>query len=130
MMKNWPASGSKARVVHMSSGDFFESETSATMAAANAVLIKFVSADGLETVLREEISLLEGEVIDAAVMHVANLRAFYAEQIAAAKRDDVLLSLHLKATMMKVSDPIMFGHCVSVYFKDALEKHADTIDQI
>ena len=78
-------------------------------------------------VLKPRIPLLEGEVIDCAVMNVAALRRFYAEQMAAAKADHALLSLHLKCTMMKISDPIMFGHCVSVYFADALEKHAGAI---
>ncbi|MBZ0097901.1 MAG: NADP-dependent isocitrate dehydrogenase, partial [Taibaiella sp.] len=78
----------------------------------------------------EKLSLLEGEVIDSTVMNVAALRKFYAEQIEEARKDGVLLSLHLKATMMKVSDPIMFGHCVSVYYKEALEKHADVLREI
>jgi len=130
MMRDWPESGSKARVVHMSEKDFYESETSTTMEKACDVKIEFVDDNGNVTVLKEKLSLLEGEVIDTAVMNVAALRKFYAEQIDAAKKDGVLLSLHLKATMMKVSDPIMFGHCVSVYYKDALEKHAKVLDEI
>jgi isocitrate dehydrogenase len=130
MMKDWPASGSKTRVAHMNSGDFFGSEKSTTMAAATDVRLEFLADNGAVTVLKEELSLLEGEVIDSAVMSVTDLRSFYAEQIAKAKSNDVLLSLHLKATMMKVSDPIMFGHCVAVYFQDALEKHADTLEKI
>ena len=82
------------------------------------------------TVLKDQLALLEGEVIDASVMNVKALRAFYAEQMDAAKNDGVLLSLHLKSTMMKVSDPIMFGHCVSVYFQDALDKHAEALKEI
>ena len=92
--------------------------------------IEFVDDDGAVKVLKEKLPLLAGEVIDTAVMNVAALRAFYAEQMAAAKADNALLSLHLKATMMKVSDPVMFGHCVSVYFKDALEKHAEALEEI
>jgi isocitrate dehydrogenase len=130
MMKPWPESGSKARVAHMESGDFYGSEKSKTMDKAGDVKIEFVAKDGNITTLKEKLSLLEGEVIDAAVMNVASLRDFYAKTIEEAKKDDVLLSLHLKATMMKISDPIMFGHAVSVYYKDALEKHADTLKEI
>jgi isocitrate dehydrogenase len=130
MMKDWPASGSKARVAHMDGEDFFESEKSTTMPKATDVRIEFVAADGSITVLKEKVVLQEGEVVDTAVMNVAALRKFYAKQIEAAKKDGVLLSLHLKATMMKVSDPIMFGHCVYVYFKDALDKHAETLKKI
>ena len=130
MMKPWPESGSKARVAHMQEKDFFGSETSMAMEQATDARIEYVAADGATTVLKEKLSLLEGEVIDTAVMNVAALRKFYAETIDAAKREGVLLSLHLKATMMKISDPVMFGHCVSVYFKDALEKHADVLEGI
>jgi isocitrate dehydrogenase len=138
MMKSWPKSGSpstspsisKTRVAHMTDKDFYGSEKSTTVAAATSVRIEFVDAAGAVKVLKQNIPLLEGEVIDCAVMNVAALRRFYAEQIAAAKADDVLLSLHLKCTMMKVSDPIMFGHCVAVYFAAALEKHAAAILEI
>ena len=124
MMQQWPDSGSKARVAHMAGKDFFESEKSTTVDTATQVRIEFVAADGTVSVLKDKLSLLAGEVIDTSVMNVKALRAFYAEQMDAAKKDGVLLSLHLKATMMKVSDPIMFGHCVSVYFQEALDKHA------
>jgi len=130
MMKDWPESGSKARVAHMDGGDFFETEKSKTLEKACDVKIEFITADGSVSTLKENLSLLEGEVIDTAIMNVASLRKFYADQIDKAKKDDVLLSLHLKATMMKISDPIMFGHCVSVYYKDALEKHADVLREI
>jgi isocitrate dehydrogenase len=130
MMKPWPASGSRSRVAHMSGGDFFGTETSVTLEQATDVRIEFAAAGGAATVLKEKLVLQPGEVIDTAVMHVAALRSFYAEQIEAAKRDGVLLSLHLKATMMKVSDPVMFGHCVSVYYRDALDKHAATLKEI
>ncbi len=130
MMKDWPQSGSVTRVAHMSDKDFYGSEKSTTVGAATDVRIEFADAAGAVTVLKEKISLLEGEVIDCSVMNVAALRAFFGEQMAAAKADDALLSLHLKCTMMKVSDPIMFGHCVSVYFADALEKHADALGEI
>jgi isocitrate dehydrogenase len=130
MMKNWPKSGSVTRVAHMSDKDFYGSEKSTTVGAATNVRIEFVDSAGAVKVLKQSIPLLEGEVIDCAVMNVAALRKFYAEQMAAAKADNALLSLHLKCTMMKISDPIMFGHCVAVYFADALEKHAGAIQKI
>lgn len=129
MMKAWPKSGSLTRVAHMNDKDFYGSEKSTTVRAPTDVRIKFVDPAGTVKVLKQRIPLLEGEVIDCAVMNVAALRRFYAEQMAAAKADNVLLSLHLKCTMMKVSDPIMFGHCVSVYFADALEKHAGAVQE-
>ena len=130
MMRDWPESGSKARVSHMKEKDFYDSEKSTIIDKACDVKIEFVDRDGKATTLKENLHLIEGEVIDTAVMNVAAIRKFYAEQIQEAKQDGVLLSLHLKATMMKISDPIMFGHCVSVYYKEALEKHADTLKQI
>ncbi len=130
MMRPWPESGSRARVAHMTGGDFFESEKSTTVNAATEVRIEFVAGDGRVNVLKEGISLEAGEVVDTAVMNVNALRRFFSEQMDAAKRDGALLSLHLKSTMMKVSDPIMFGHCVSVYFQEALEKHAGTLEAI
>ncbi len=130
MMRDWPESGSRARVTHMSEKDFYESEKSTTIDKACDVKIEFVGRDAQATTLKENLHLIEGEVIDTAVMNVAALRKFYAEQIEEAKKDGVLLSLHLKATMMKISDPIMFGHCVSVYYKEALEKHAGTLKEI
>jgi isocitrate dehydrogenase len=129
-MKNWQKSGSVTRVAHMSEKDFYGTEKSTTMGAATNARIEFVDSVGAVKVLKQRIPLLEGEVIDCAVMNVAALRRFYAEQMAAAKADHALLSLHLKCTMMKVSDPIMFGHCVSVYFADALGKHAGALQEI
>ena len=130
MMKDWPASGSKTRVAHMDGGDFYGSERSVTMKAAGAVRIEYVDAAGDATTLKDEVKLEAGEVIDCSAMNVAALRRFYAAQMAAAKKDGCLLSLHLKATMMKVSDPVMFGHAVSVYFADALDKHAEALKEI
>ncbi len=130
MMKDWPESGSKTRVAHMNEKDFFASEKSVTVDKACSVNIEFVTADKAPSTLKKDVALLEGEVIDTSVMNVAALRKFYAEQIEEANKDDVLLSLHLKATMMKISDPIMFGHCVSVYYREALEKHAGLLDEI
>jgi isocitrate dehydrogenase len=133
-MKNWPQQGSMpgsvTRVAHMGDKDFYGSEKSTTVGAATNVRIEFVDSVGAMKVLKQSIPLLEGEVIDCAVMNVAALRRFYAVQMAAAKADNALLSLHLKCTMMKISDPIMFGHCVAVYFADALEKHAGAIQNI
>jgi len=130
MMKPWPESGSKSRVAHMTGGDFYGTENSTTLEKPTEVRIEFVAGDGTTTVLKEHLALLAGEVIDTAVMNVKALRRFYAEQIEAARRNGVLLSLHLKATMMKISDPIMFGHCVSVYYAAALDKHAETLREI
>jgi isocitrate dehydrogenase len=129
MIKPWPKV-SKTRVAHMKQKDFYGTERSMTLEKDDFVKIEFVDSKGNATVLKENLKLLKDEVIDTAVMNVKELRKFYAEQIEEAKKDDVLLSLHLKATMMKVSDPIMFGHAVSVYYKDALEKHAETLKQI
>ena len=127
MMKPWPASGSKTRVAHMLEGDFFGSERSVTVERPCDVRIEFVDAGGAVTVLKEKVSLEAGEVVDAAVMNAAALRAFFSRTIEEAANDGALLSLHLKATMMKVSDPIMFGHCVSVYYEPALQKHAEAL---
>ncbi len=121
---------SKTHVSHMSAGDFYGSEVSTTLAQPCDVRIEFVAKDGKTTVLKEKTALKAGEVIDAAVMSRRALRAFYAEQIADAKKQGVLLSLHLKATMMKISDPIMFGHAVTVFFEDVFEKHAAVIKDL
>ena len=129
MMKEWP-DVSTSRVAHMTDGDFYGSEKSLTVPKECTTRIEFVSADEAVTVLKENLPLLEGEVLDASVMNVQSLRTFYAKQIEAAKKDGILLSLHLKATMMKVSDPIMFGHCVSVFYKDVFEKHAAVIQEL
>ena len=130
MMKPWPESGSKARVAHMEGGDFFGTETSVTLERATTARIEFVDAGGAVTVKKASLPLEAGEVLDSAVMSVKALRDFYAAQIRVAKDEGVLLSLHLKATMMKISDPIMFGHAVSVFFAEALEKHADALEEI
>lgn len=130
MMKPWAESGSKARVAFMKQGDFYGSETSFTLAKDDVVKIEFTGDDGNKKILKENLKLINGEVIDSAVMNVKELRKFYADTIKEAKSDNVLLSLHLKATMMKISDPIMFGHAVSVYYKDALEKHSETLKEI
>ncbi len=124
------ASTSKTRVAHMSGGDFYGSEKSVTVPEAVTTRIEFVGQDGNITVLKDKLPLKPGEIIDAAVMSRRALRQFYAEQIAAAKNEDVLLSLHLKATMMKISDPIMFGHAVSVFFKNVFDKHGALLKEL
>jgi isocitrate dehydrogenase len=128
-MGKW-APDSKTRVAHMSSGDFYGSEKSVTVPEAVTTRIEFVGQDGKVTVLKDKLQLKPGEILDAAVMNRRALRQFYAEQITAAKNEDVLLSLHLKATMMKISDPIMFGHAVSVFFKDVFDKHAALLKEM
>jgi isocitrate dehydrogenase len=124
------AKDSKTRVVAMDDGDFFGNEKSFTTPIATSVRIELVKADGAVQVLKDKTPLKAGEILDATVMRKAALIAFYEQQIARAKADGVLLSLHLKATMMKVSDPILFGHAVRVFFKDLLAKHADTFSRL
>ena len=118
---------SKTHVATMGEHDFRSNEQSLTVAADGAVRIEHVAADGSTTVLKDSVPVLAGEVIDSTVMDVAALRSFLAEQIREAKEQGVLFSLHLKATMMKVSDPIIFGHAVEVYFADVFAKHGDVI---
>ncbi|KAA1261074.1 Isocitrate dehydrogenase [NADP] [Rubripirellula obstinata] len=127
-MGQW-SSDSKSHVAHMSEGDFFGSEQSHIMQSAGSVRIELTS-NGETTVLKEGLELQTGEVIDASVMSKTALRKFLAEQIDDAKSQDVLMSLHMKATMMKVSDPIIFGHCVSVYYEDVFAKHAALFEEI
>jgi isocitrate dehydrogenase len=124
------APDSKSHVAHMTAGDFYGSEKSVTVKKATSVRIEFVGADGKATVLKKKLDLLDGEVVDATTMNVRALRKFYEEQIADAGKSGVLLSLHLKATMMKISDPVMFGHAVSVYFKDVFAKHAAVFKEL
>jgi len=121
---------SKSQVAHMQEGDFFSSETSAIVEKDGSLRIELESASGETTVLREAVPVLANEVVDASVMSCAALREFYAAQIDAAKEEDVLLSLHLKATMMKVSDPIMFGHAVTVYYADVFDKYKALFDEL
>ncbi len=121
---------SKSHVAHMTEGDFYGSEKSVVIPKAGVVKIELIAADGSTQVLKEKTAVLEGEVIDASVMSVKALREFYAQEIAKAKEEDILLSLHVKATMMKISDPILFGHAVTVYYQDVFEKYADTFKQL
>ncbi|MGI2079816.1 NADP-dependent isocitrate dehydrogenase [Shewanella putrefaciens] len=122
-MGKW-AKDSKSHVAHMTDGDFYGSEQSVTLSDAGSVNIVLTQKDGQEVVLKSGLKLLAGEIIDAAVLSKKALVSFYEREIENAKAEDVLLSLHLKATMMKVSDPIMFGHAVKVFFKPVFDKHA------
>jgi len=121
---------SKTHVSNMSAGDFYHSEKSVTMEKAGNVKIELVDKAGNVTVLKEKLALQAGEVLDGAFMSCKALRKFIEEQIADAQAKGVLFSVHLKATMMKISDPIMFGHFVSVYFQDVFEKHAATFKEL
>ena len=125
-MGAWSAD-SKTHVATMGDHDFASNEQSLTVGADGAVRIEHVAADGTTTVLKESVPVLAGEVIDSTSMDVAALRSFLAEQLREAKEQDVLFSIHLKATMMKVSDPIIFGHAVEVFFADVFAKHGDAI---
>ena len=124
------AADSKTHVSTMSAGDFFHNEKSVTVEAATTVRIEHVASDGSTTVLKDGIDLLAGEVMDATFMSRKALVAFLAAQLADAKERGVLFSLHLKATMMKVSDPIIFGHAVKVFFAPVFEKHAATLEAL
>ena len=128
-MGEW-SSDSKSSVTSMQQGDYYDNEQSVVMEQDDDVCIEWVGDNGENKILKASTPLLNGEVIDATVMSCHDLKAFYEDSMQQAKQDNVLLSLHLKATMMKVSDPIMFGHAVDVYYKDAFEKHADTFAQL
>ncbi|WP_397446267.1 NADP-dependent isocitrate dehydrogenase [Polaribacter sp. R77954] len=128
-MGEWK-SDSKTHVATMSAGDFANNEKSITVNKATNISIKHIANNGAETVLKSSLDLLAGEIIDATVMNKKALIAFLENNIADAKEQGVLLSLHMKGTMMKVSDPIIFGHAVKVFFKDLFEKHAETFEKI
>jgi len=123
---------SRTHVAHMTSGDFFGNERSATITeqSAGKGRIEFVAKDGSVKVLKDNLTFDKGDVVDTTKMSVSALRQFFKDQIADAKKNGILLSLHLKATMMKVSDPIMFGHAVTVYFEDVFTKHAKIFDEL
>ncbi|MET0895942.1 MAG: NADP-dependent isocitrate dehydrogenase [Acidimicrobiia bacterium] len=124
------SSDSRTHVAHMTGGDFRSNEQSVTITDAGSLRVELVGADGTTTVLKESIPVLEGEVVDATAMSAAALDAFLAEQLDVARANDILFSVHLKATMMKVSDPIIFGHAVKAYFADVFAKHADVFAEI
>ena len=121
---------SKSHVAAMPDGDFYASERSEVIAYDGALRIEHVAKDGTVTVLRESVPVMRGEVVDASVMNTSALRRFIEKEIEDAKNKDVLLSLHLKATMMKVSDPIMFGHAVTVFYSDVFDKHGELFREL
>ena len=124
---------SKSHVAHMSGGDFFANEKSATITeqTAGKGRIEFAGSDGSTKVLKDNVTFDKGDVVDATKMSVSALRQFFKDQMADAKKNpDVLFSLHMKATMMKVSDPIIFGHCVSVYYEDVFKKHGKVFNEL
>ena len=121
---------SKTRVAYMAGQDFYGSEVAMTVPAAGVARIELTGSDGKVTVLKDKVPLKAGEIIDCSVMNAKALRAFFAAQMDAAKKDGILFSLHVKTTMMKISDPIIFGHCVSVYFADVFEKHGATLKRL
>ena len=125
-MGEW-SKDSKTNVASMTTGDFYGSEVSATMKAAGDLAIEFVAQDGTRSELRRPLAVLEGEIIDATALHIADLEAFLKEQMQRAKDLGVLLSVHLKATMMKVSDPIIFGHVVRCYFPETFAAYGDEL---
>jgi len=127
-MGAWSAD-SKSHVSHMNEGDFYGTEKSALIAEAGDLKIELVAADGAATVLKNKTPVKAGEIIDAAVMSAAKLKSFLQAQVEDARAQGVLFSVHLKATMMKVSDPVIFGHVVSVFYKDVLARHADALKQ-
>ena len=120
----------RSEVVHMQDDDFFSSEQSYIMPDAGTVRIEHVASDGTVTVMKDNFELQQGEVIDASKMDCGKLCEFFEKELTAAKEKGLMISLHMKATMMKVSDPIMFGHCVKVYYKDVFAKHGATFDKI
>ncbi|HKM19327.1 MAG TPA: NADP-dependent isocitrate dehydrogenase [Aliarcobacter sp.] len=128
-MGTW-AKDSKTDVAHMNSNDFYGTEVSTILDKEDNFKISFLGKDGKETVLKASLPLENGEVVDATKLSAKTLQEFYQKGIDEAKKRDVLLSLHLKATMMKVSDPIMFGFAVKVYFKDLIAKHSSTFDKL
>jgi len=121
---------SKTDVAHMNANDFYGAEVSTTLEKEDNFQIKFIDSEGNEKVLKDSLALEAGEVVDATCLSAKSLQEFYQESIDEAKKRDVLLSLHLKATMMKVSDPIMFGFAVKVYFKDLIAKHGELFDSL
>ncbi len=128
-MDKWSQSSS-THVAHMREGDFYHSEKSVTVENGGNLRIELVQGDGTVTVLRDAVAVEDGEVVDAMFMDVGALRRFLAEEYEGARRADLLASLHMKATMMKVSDPIIFGHAVEVYYQTAFDKHRDTFEEL
>lgn len=121
---------SRTHVAHMTEGDFYGSEQSTVMKDKTSVRIELHPKNGEMKVLKDNVDLEAGEVIDASYMSIKHLRDFFADEIEDANATDILFSVHLKATMMKVSDPIIFGHCIRVFFKDVFDKHGAILDEI
>ncbi|MBV1882531.1 MAG: NADP-dependent isocitrate dehydrogenase [Pseudomonadales bacterium] len=128
-MGKW-SQASRTHVAHMRKGDFYDTEKSVTIDKAMNVKIEFVGKDGEVKVMKEKLPLLKGEILDSMYMSIKELRSFFEEEMDGAKRADLLFSLHVKATMMKVSHPIVFGHAVTVFFKDVFEKHAEELKNL
>lgn len=128
-LREW-APDSISHVAHMDAGDFYGNEKSAVSEKDDSLSVVFAGAEGNATVLKEGIKVLKGEIVDGTFMSIRSLREFFHAQISDAKKQGILFSLHMKATMMKVSDPVIFGHCVSVYYKDVLEKYAGTLKDL
>ena len=128
-MGKWSQS-SRTHVAHMRHGDFYHSDKSTVIEKTGMVSIQHTAKDGTVTVLRDDVPVTEKEIIDGTFMSVKALRTFLEEEMEGAKNADLLFSLHLKSTMMKISDPIIFGHAVTVYFKDAFDKHAETFEKL
>ncbi len=129
MMQDWP-DVSRSRVGHMTENDFFGSEQAVTTTEAGSATIEFVAADGAATPLKSDIPLQAGEILDCAVMNVRALRQFYSRELETARAEDLLIGLHVKTTMMRVSDPIIFGHFVSVFFQEIFDKYADDLASV
>ncbi|WP_129138314.1 NADP-dependent isocitrate dehydrogenase [Modicisalibacter coralii] len=127
-MGEW-SSDSQSHVAHMTEGDFYDTEKSAVIGQAGSLKIELLQKDGTHTVLKDKVAVLDGEVVDGAAMSSRRLSRFIDSEIKDAKKRNVLFSLHLKATMMKVSDPIMFGMVVSEFYREVLDKHADLLDK-
>ncbi len=121
---------SKTHVSSMSNGDFYDNEKSFVIKEADNVKIEFIDTSGTTQILKQNTPVLAGEILDASVMSCSALTAYFEQEMQAAKAEDVMLSLHLKATMMKVSDPIIFGHAVNVYYKEVFTKYADTFESL
>lgn len=128
-MKPW-SKDSKSHVSHMAAGDFYGTEKSITIEKDTTTKIEFISNDGTSTILKDNLKLIQGEVLDSSVLSAASLRKFFQEQIEDAKSKGVLFSLHLKATMMKMSDPVIFGHAVTTFFPELFDKHKETFQEL
>ncbi|KNB23423.1 hypothetical protein ACH55_23745, partial [Salmonella enterica subsp. enterica serovar Typhimurium] len=127
-MGEW-SMASRTHVAHMKHGDFYHGEKSMTLDRARDVKMELVTKSGKTIVLKPKVSLLEGEIIDSMFMSKKALCAFYEEQMEDARKTGVMFSLHVKATMMKVSHPIVFGHAVKIFYKEAFEKHGKLFDE-